>query len=382
MTKGAERRIRSPFAPLLGVALAATVLTATACGAAGEDNELRLGYVATLTGDFASYGLEMREGIDLALEEVNASGGILDKKVVLESQDDQGKPANGPVIAQKFCDDSSISAVLGFSFSSVALSAAPVLQQCQLPAIGASVTSPQLTGVSPYFYRTSFTDKYQGAEMGDYLLGRGVKSVAILYQQDDYGQGVADAVKQTLEAQGATVTSFQAYHLGTYNFDTLVDNAKAGAPQALFIGGFYTEIAKIARQARASGIELPIYASDGALSPNLITIGGEAVDDLTFYAAFAPDSVEDKAKSFVAAYRAKYQKDPTSWAALAYDAVYAIKEAATVGGGTDRAQIDTGLKDIEIDGASGPVSFDEQGDRVGRMVFLRVDGDKFAVLDP
>ncbi|HET7743020.1 MAG TPA: ABC transporter substrate-binding protein, partial [Mycobacterium sp.] len=165
--KGVEWRRRPPLAPLLGAVLAVTVLATTACGTTADDSELHLGYVATLTGDFASFGLEMREGIDVALDEVNASGGILDKKVVLESQDDQGKPANGPVIAQKFCDNSSISAVLGFSFSSVALSAAPVLEQCQLPVVAASVTSPQLTGISPYFYRTSFTDKFQGTQMGE-----------------------------------------------------------------------------------------------------------------------------------------------------------------------------------------------------------------------
>ncbi|MET4430859.1 MULTISPECIES: ABC transporter substrate-binding protein [unclassified Mycolicibacterium] len=380
--KGVEWRRRPPLAPLLGAVLAVTVLATTACGTTADDSELHLGYVATLTGDFASFGLEMREGIDVALDEVNASGGILDKKVVLESQDDQGKPANGPVIAQKFCDNSSISAVLGFSFSSVALSAAPVLEQCQLPVVAASVTSPQLTGISPYFYRTSFTDKFQGTQMGEYLLDQGIKSVAVMYQQDDYGQGVADAVKQALESGGAKVTSSQAYHLGTYNFDTLLNNAKAGAPQAIFIGGFYTEIAKIARQARSAGSQLPIYASDGALSPNLVGIGEQAVNGLTFYAAFAPNSPAGRAQSFVAAFRKKFNKEPTSWAALAYDAVYAIKEAATAGGGTSREEIDSGLKKVSVEGASGPVSFDDQGDRLGRLVFMRVDNGEFLVLNP
>ncbi|MBN9611934.1 MAG: amino acid ABC transporter substrate-binding protein, partial [Actinobacteria bacterium] len=179
--------------------LSASLIALTACsgsspgGDSGGDGPIPLGYTATLSGDFASYGLEMQEGVDLAIEQINADGGVLKRKLSTEVVDDEGKPANGPVVAQEFCDNSKIPAVLGFSFSSVALSGLPVYTQCGLPVVASAVTSPELSGASDIFFRTVFTDAYQGAEAAKFWTEhRGVKNVAVLYQQDDYGKGVAD----------------------------------------------------------------------------------------------------------------------------------------------------------------------------------------------
>lgn len=379
---------RTTFSRLAGAgaAVAALSLALAACSSSsgadsGSDSgsgDIALGYTATLTGDFASYGLEMREGVDLAVEQLNAAGGIDGKQVSIVSADDEGSPANGPVVAQQFCDDSSIAAVLGYSFSSVALAALPVYDQCGLPVVASAVTSPELTGASDVFFRDVFTDAYQGAEMGKHVYEGGVKKIAVLYQQDDYGQGVADSFTEAFEEAGGTVTSSQAYQLGAVDFATAINTALADSPDGIFIGGFYTEAAAIAQQLRTSGSELPIFGTDGAVSPDLTALGGDAVEGMTVYSAFTAAAGTPASADFVEAFTAKYDKAPSSWAALAYDATNVVAKAITDAGSTDRAAVAKALPATDgFEGVTGDISFDDGGDRLGQLIFLKVEDGEF-----
>lgn len=376
---------------IAGMALVAgaALFTMSACSSGGgsedggaSEDAIPLAYTATLSGDFASYGLEMREGVDLAIEEINADGGVLGRDLTTEVVDDEGKPANGPVIAQQFCDDSDIPAVLGFSFSSVALSGLPIYTQCGLPVVASAVTSPELSGASDIFFRTVFTDAYQGAEAAKFISeNRGVKKVAVLYQQDDYGKGVADAFSAAIEDEGGTVTSSQAYQLGTVNFGSIVDKALQGDPDAVFIGGFYTEAGKIVTQVRDSGSDLPIFASDGAASPLFLDLAGENAEGVEVYAAFSASDPRAESSGFVSAFEAKYDKEPSSWAALAYDATYVVADAMEEAGSTDRAAVADAIRQTsDFDGVSGTIGFDEDGNRVGELTFQRVEDGKFVVI--
>ncbi|SJN09059.1 High-affinity leucine-specific transport system, periplasmic binding protein LivK (TC 3.A.1.4.1) [Leucobacter sp. 7(1)] len=375
----------------LALAAGAALLVLSACSSGGGDGgeggeapegAIPLGYTATLSGDFASYGLEMREGIDLAIEEINADGGVLGRDLSTEVIDDEGKPANGPVIAQELCDDANVPAVLGFSFSSVALSGLPIYTQCGLPVVASAVTSPELSGASDVFFRTVFTDAYQGAEAAKFVSeNRGVKKVAVLYQQDDYGKGVADAFTAGIEEAGGEVTSSQAYQLGTVNFGSTVDTALKGNPDAVFIGGFYTEAGKIVTQIRDAGSDLPIFASDGAASPLFIDLAGENAEGVEVYAAFSASDPRAESSGFVSSFSKKYDKEPSSWAALAYDATYVVADAIESAGSTDRAEVAEAIRGTkDFAGVSGNISFDDEGNRVGELTFQRVEDGKFAVI--
>ena len=376
----------------LAAAASAALLVLTACSSGGSDgggeggegsgDAIPLGYTATLSGDFASYGLEMREGIDLAVEEINADGGVLDRDLTVEGVDDEGKPANGPVIAQEFCDNADIPAVLGFSFSSVALSGLPIYTQCGLPIVASAVTSPELSGASDIFFRTVFTDAYQGAEAAKFISeNRGVKKVAVLYQQDDYGKGVADAFSAAIEEEGGEVTSSQAYQLGTVNFGSTVDTALKDEPDAVFIGGFYTEAGKIVNQIRDSGSDVPIFASDGAASPIFLDLTGANGEGVEVYSAFSASDPNEASAAFVEAFQEKYGKDPSSWAALAYDATYVVADGIESAGSTDRAAVADAIRGTkDFAGVSGSISFDDEGNRVGDLTFQRIEDGKFAVI--
>jgi branched-chain amino acid transport system substrate-binding protein len=367
-----------------GVASAAVLLALGACGggsssASSDDGggDFVIGYTATLTGEFASYGLQMRQGVDLAVDEINAAGGIDGKKVSIQSVDDAGKPANGPVVAQKFCDNKSVRAVLGYSFSSVALAAIPVIDQCHLPVVASAVTSPQLSGASPYFFRDVVTDAVQGASVGKFIVETaGHKKIAVLHQQDDYGNGLAAAFTSAVKAAGGSVTSDQAYQLGTKDFQTQLDKLNKEAPDAIFIAGFYPEAVKIAQQAHSAGITLPLFGSDGLLSPDLIKLGGKDVEGVTLQGAFTPSLKTPAVEEFVAKFQKKFGEDPSSWAALAYDATNAVKAAASKG--TTREQIKDGLVSLKGQtGITGEMTFDDKGDRISAGVFLKVADGQF-----
>ena len=376
----------------LAAAASAALLVLSACSSGdsggggesggGSEGAIPLGYTATLSGDFASYGLEMREGIDLAVEEINADGGVLDRDLKIEGVDDEGKPANGPVIAQEFCDNADIPAVLGFSFSSVALSGLPIYTQCGLPIVASAVTSPELSGASDIFFRTVFTDAYQGAEAAKFISeNRGVKKVAVLYQQDDYGKGVADAFSAAIEEQGGTVTSSQAYQLGTVNFGSTVDTALKDGPDAIFIGGFYTEAGKIVNQIRDSGSDIPIFASDGAASPIFLDLTGENGEGVEVYSAFSASDPSEASAAFVEAFKKKFDKEPSSWAALAYDATYVVADGIETAGSTDRAAVADAIRNTtDFAGVSGNISFNDEGNRVGNLTFQRIENGKFTVI--
>ncbi len=366
-----------------GVASAAVLLALGACGdgsssgSSDPKGDFVIGYTATLTGEFASYGLQMRQGVELAVDEINAAGGIGGQKVTIEPVDDAGKPANGPVVAQKFCDNKSVRAVLGYSFSSVALAAIPVIDQCHLPVVASAVTSPQLSGASPYFFRDVVTDAVQGANVGKYMVETaGRKKIAVLHQQDDYGNGLSDAFKAAVKAAGASVTSDQAYQLGTKDFQTQLDKLSKEGPDAIFVAGFYPEAVKIAQQAHGAGITLPLFGSDGLLSPDLIKLGGKDVEGVTLQGAFTPSLKTPAVEEFVAKFQKKFGEEPSSWAALAYDATNAVKAAASKG--TTREQIKDGVASLQgLTGITGEMKFDAKGDRISSGVFLKVENGQF-----
>ncbi|WP_308798219.1 ABC transporter substrate-binding protein [Agromyces silvae] len=381
-------RTRRTRRTLLGAtALASAVLLAGCAGSNasadgdGGGDEIVLGFTATMTGDFASYGIQLKEGVEFAVAEINEAGGIDGKQVRVVSADDEGKPANGPVVAQQFCDDSSISAVLGYSFSSVALSALPVYDQCGLPVVASAVTSPELSGASPVFFRNIFTDSFQGAEMGAFVAEHeGAKKIAVLHQQDDYGQGIAAAFSEAFEEAGGEVTSTQAYQLGTVSFTTLIDTALRDDVDGIFVGGFYTETSKIASQLREAGSDVQLYAADGTVHPDFLELGGDAVEGTIVYTGFAAVAAPDS--PFVTDFTEASGAEPGTWTALAYDAVQVVAKAIEDAGSADREAIVSALAALEpFDGVTGPTSFDENGDRAGELFYLQVVDGRFTLIE-
>lgn len=363
------------------------MLFLAACGGEAERGPVggtfRIGFTGTLSGEFASYALEMRQGVELAVDEINRDGGIGGAEVEIVSADDRGEPSQGPVIAQRFCDDDAVRVVLGYSFSSVALAAVPVYDRCGLPVLASAVTSPELSGSSPYFFRNVLTDAVQGAQMGRYAVEvLGFDRIATLHQVDDYGNGVNAAFESAVGQAGGAIVYSDGYQLGTKDFRGQLTRIKEADPDAIFVGGFYPEAAKIAEQARDLGLDRRILGTDGSLSPDLIELGGESVEGMILYGLFHPSLDRPEVQAFVSAFQERFGGEPSSWSALAYDAVYTVKAAVELAGGTSRDEVREGLAGVEdVPGVTGPTTFNDDGDRITNVLFLTVRGGRFVPAD-
>lgn len=363
-------------------ALALTLAATSGLAGPAAAETVKIGYTATLTGDFAAFGVNMRRGLELALERLNAAGPVTYEMTVA---DDRGEPKEGALIAQKFCSDDEIDVVMGYSFSSVALAAVPIYDGCGLPVVGSAVTSPDLSGSSPYFRRNVLTDAVQGAMMGTHAVkDLGKQKIYVLYQQDDYGIGVANAFKAAAEAAGGTIVGEDAYLLGTKDFKTQLAKVREAAPDAIFIGGFYAEAAKIAEQGQGLGLTASLLGTDGSLNPELIQLGGKAVEGMRVYGMFDPSVTTPTTEPFIKAYQAKHGEAPSAWAALAYDAALTLAaavEAAQAGGTVDRESINEAFGSVRIEGVTGVTAFDDKGDREGSIYFLDVKDGRFQLAD-
>jgi branched-chain amino acid transport system substrate-binding protein len=367
--------MRRIAAAAFGLGLALAPMTAHSA------EQITIGFTAALSGDFAAFGLNMRKGLDLAIEALNKKGGATYNVV---SVDDRGEAREGVLIAQRFCSDKAVDVVMGYSFSSIALAAMPVFDGCKLPVFASAVTSPELSNVSPYFRRNVLTDAVQGGIAGTYAaktleLGK----IYVLNQQDDYGIGVANAFSKAAEAGGAEIVGKEAYLLGSKDFRTLLTKVRAAKPDAIFIGGFYTDAAKIAEQARALGIQAQLLSTDGALNVDLMKLGRDAVEGMILYGMFDPSVATPATETFLAAYRAAYKEDPSAWAALGYDAgmtLGAAVDLASQNGPVTRESLNAAFGKLkDVPGVTGPTTFAESGDRAGTLYFLTVSGGKFTL---
>lgn len=288
------------------------------------------------------------------------------------------------LIAQRFCSDQAVDIVMGYSVSSIALAAMPVYNDCKLPVLASAVTNPALSNSSPYFHRNVLTDAVQGAMMGRYAVEKlGLKKIYVLHQQDDYGIGVAKAFSDAAVKQGGTIIDTDAYMLGDKDFRTMLTKVRAAKPDAIFVGGFYTETAAIAKQARQLGIKVQFLSTDGALNDTLMKLGGNAVENMVIYGMFDPSIKTPATTDFITAYQAVYKEDPSAWAALGYDATMTLAAAVDLAGKSGpitRESINTALGQVkDVPGVTGPTTFEPSGDRTGSLYFLIVKDGKFVL---
>jgi len=342
---------------------------------------ITIGFTAALSGDYAAYGVNMKKGVDLAIDALNKKGGTTYKA---EAVDDRADAREGVLIAQRYCSDQAVDIVMGYSISSIALAAMPIYNDCKLPVLASAVTNPALSNSSPYFHRNVLTDAVQGSMMGSYAADKlGLKKIYVLHQQDDYGIGVAKAFSDAAVKQGATIIGTDAYMLGDKDFRTMLTKVRAAKPEAIFVGGFYTETAAIAKQARQLGVKVQFLSTDGALNETLMKLGGNAVENMVIYGMFDPSIKTPATTDFITAYQAVYKEDPSAWAALGYDATMTLGAAVDLAGKSGpvtRETINNALGQLkDVPGVTGPTTFQPSGDRSGSLYFLTVKDGKFVL---
>ena len=380
-----QRRLIKLAAP---VVLSALVLAA--CGdkkeetpGGGENKIAKIGVISPFSGDLSALGLGIKNGVALAIKQANDAKKISGWTLEMADKDDTATANVGATVATALKGDANVVGVVGTLNSSVAEQVAPVLASGKIVMISPANTGVKLTGrdnlaaqkrVYPNYFRVSTTDDVQGPFAAQYLLGTGVKKLAIVHDKKTYGQGLATAVDGEFKKGGGTVVITETINPGDKLFQGIVTKILAAKPDAVYYGGEFPEAAPLSKQLHDAGFKGPLMGGDGIYDPKFIANGGVNGDLST--SVGAPTDTLPSAQAFVQAYTAAGYKDAYgAYGAYAYDAANVIIEALTkVLPGKDKidesvrqAVIDA-VQNVSISGVTGQVAFDAFGDTTTKVL--------------
>jgi branched-chain amino acid transport system substrate-binding protein len=365
-----------------------TTLCATAAlllaGCGGSTDAIKVGEFASLTGKEATFGQSSHDGTQLAIEEANAAGGVLGKKLELITEDTQSKAGEPATVVNKLVSRDHVVAVLGEVASSRSLEAAPICQQHKVPMISPSSTNPKVTETGDFIFRVCFIDPFQGTVMANFASQTlKAKKVALFTDvKSDYSKGLAKFFKDQFTANGGQIVAELDYNGGDKDFKGQLTAMKSEAPDAVFVPGYYTDVALICIQARQLGMEMPFLGGDGWESDKLVEIGKEAVEGHYFSTHYHPDVGSETSKKFLENFKKRYNgKTPDALAACGYDSALALIEAIKRAGSTEGQKIRDALASTkELDAVTGKITINEQRDATKSAVILQVKGGKYVYL--
>jgi branched-chain amino acid transport system substrate-binding protein len=344
------------------------------------DNVIKLGEVGSMTGSEATFGTSTHNGIELAIRQANAAGGIKGKQIQVITLDDQGKPEEAATAVTKLITQNGVTAILGEVASSRSLAMAPIAQSNKVPMVTPSSTNPKVTEQGDYIFRVCFIDPFQGTVMAKFAkenlkLGR----VAILRDvKNDYSVGLANFFTETFKKLGGDVVVDQSYSAGDIDFKSQLTAIRAKNPEAIFVPGYYTEVGLIARQARELGIKVPLMGGDGWDSPKLTEIGGKAIDNAYFSNHYSAEDKAPHVQDFITQFKEAYGVIPDGLAAMGYDAAIVLFDAMKRAPSLDKTAIRDALAQTkEFQGVTGKITINEKRDAVKSAVVLKVDGGQF-----
>jgi branched-chain amino acid transport system substrate-binding protein len=351
-------------------------------GQSTSSNEIVIGHVASMTGDTATFGTSADEGIRLAMDEINAKGGVLGKKIRIITEDDRSVTSEARTVANKLITRDKVVALLGEIASSRSIAAAPMAQKAQIPMLTPGSTNPKVTQEGDYIFRACFTDDFQGEAIARFAMENlNLKRFAILYAvNSDYSVGLRDRVKGYVTSHGGQILAEESYtEKADRDFRGQLTKIKDTNPEAIFMTGYYTEAGLVARQARQLGITVPLIGGDGWDSDVALESGGDAINGCFFTNHYSPDEDRPVVQQFVTAYKAKYNgKVPDAMAVLGYDAMRVMADAIGRAGNTEGPKIRDALAATKsFPGVAGDITIDANRNASKTIVVIEIKGGKF-----
>lgn len=372
------KRLKKMTALLLVLLLMGSVLTG--CGGTSvNSNEIKIGEIAPLTGGASSFGQSAAKGVDLAVEELNANGGILGKKVVLVKEDSKSEPAEAANAAKKLIEQDGVTAIIGETTSSNSLAVAPIAQASKVPMITPTSTNPQVTEIGDYIFRVCFIDPFQGVMMSKFAVENLKAKKAAIFTDvtSDYSKGLAEVFKANFTKLGGQVVAQESYVQKDTDYNAQLTKIKAANPDVIFIPGYYTEVGLIAKQARQLGIQQAFLGADGWDSPKLTEIAGKATNNGFFSNHYSTEDRDPVIQKFVAKFQEKYGQAPDAFAVLGYEATMMLADAITRAGEVDKEAIKNALTSTkDFQGITGKISIDEKRNPIKSAVVLEMKDGK------
>ncbi|MDR0654813.1 MAG: ABC transporter substrate-binding protein [Treponema sp.] len=341
-------------------------------GGAKATDTVSIGAVFPLSGQVAFYGTESRDGAILAIEEINASGGLLGKKLTLIAEDDEGNAEKSVNAFTKLSTRDKVSFVLGSSTSGATQAMTALAQQARVILISPSATNTAVTRTGDYIFRACFIDPFQGVVGADFAYDTlGNRNAAILYDAGaDYNTGLADSFRKQFQARGGRIAADEAYQTGDVDFNAQVTRIKAANPDVVYLPNYYNDVALQAKQLRQQGITCALVGGDGW--DGLIDNAGDEVLNGFWSAGFAADTTDPRGQTFVKAYSARFNKTASQFAALGYDTMMLVADGIKAAGTFDTAAVKTAMAKINGPYVTGNIRFDENRDPIKGAAILEI----------
>ena len=365
------------------LALFGGVIAITSCNKKQETG-IPIGQFTSLTGAQATFGQSNDRGVQLAVEEINAAGGVLGQPLRIITRDNQSKPGETSTVVRELITRNKVVALIGEVASGRSLEAAPIAQRSGIPMISPASTNEKVTEVGDHIFRVCFIDPFQGTVCAKFARKNlGATKAAILTDvSKDYSMGLTKSFREEFTKQGGVISGEQSYSGGDKDFNAQLTAIKADNPQVIFLPAYYTEAPLIIRQARQLGITAPFVGGDGWDSPELIEVGGSSVEGSYFSNHFSEQSKDPRVVAFVDACRKKYKVDPDAMVALGYDSVYLLADAMKRAGTTDPAKVTAALAATkDFPGVTGNITLDAHRNPTKPAVMLQVKNGKFAFVE-
>ncbi|MDR2481778.1 MAG: ABC transporter substrate-binding protein [Spirochaetaceae bacterium] len=359
---------------------------ASSCKKGGQENSenaaLVIGGIFPLSGPTAVYGIEAKNGIELALDEINAADGINGRQVVLISEDDEGDPEKTVNVYKKLTTKDKTGIIIGSLTSGCTQAIASLCQAQKVLLLAPAATLESITDAGDFVFRACFIDSFQGTVGGIFASSSlNAKKAAVLYDNtNDYSTELMSNFIEAFQEQGGTIISQESYIKGDVDFSAQLTKIKNSNPDAVYIPDYYSTVALIAKQLRAQGIAVPIIGADGW--DGLTSKAGDEVTNGFYSNHYSSDSSEPKVINFVKSYQEKFNSIPVSFAALGYDSLYMLKDAIERAGSTDPKAIRDELAKTDGDYVTGTIKFDDHRNPIKAAVMLEIvrDGENLTTV--
>ncbi len=346
---------------------------------ATEAEKIAVGINVELSGGVASYGSNARDGAVLAIEEINAAGGVLGMQLEPIIRDCKSTADEAMSVSAALAGEN-IVAQIGPLTSGDVQGSTPVMMENKIPLIApaataANVTVDDKTGeTKAYIFRVCFIDPFQGTLMAQYAADElGAKNAAIYADtSSDYAKGLAEYFKKTFVEKGGTIVAEEGFVKDDRDFNATLTKIRSKNPDFIYVPGYYQEVAPLIKQARELGIAAPIGGGDGWDSPDMVSVaGGDALNNTFFTNHYSSQDTDPKIVAFVEAFKAKYDKEPDAFAALGYDSVQLLVQGIKDANAADSVKIAEALAKItNFEGITGKMSIDEQHNPVKAGVII------------
>jgi branched-chain amino acid transport system substrate-binding protein len=340
---------------------------------------LKIGLVAPLTGDVKTFGESSKNGFSLAVDEANAKGGILGKKIETVIADDKNDPTEASNAGSKLINQDMAKFIIGSVSSKCSIPLSEICQSSGVVMITPTSTNPKVTvrddgSRKDYIFRACFIDPFQGTVTAKFALENDkAKTAAVLYDVgNDYTKGLAEYFKKAFTDGGGKVLVYESYTKDDVDFSALLTKVKQAKPDVIFLPDYYNKVGLIAKQARQIGIDAPLLGGDGWDSPDMLKIAGDAIYGGCFTNHYSPQDPSPEVQEWVKKYEAKYGFKPDALATLAYDATNMLIEGIRRAGSLDANKVRAALAALKnFKTVSGEVSIDNSGNPVKNAVILK-----------